>query len=104
MKEFRAAAHIKILLLFDFAKLGLSSSEEVSVQGADLGIVRKGPAEADLRMREIHLGNSAMHALWVFLYSSESSPILRIRETGTAVRSSASLNTSKNADRQRELP
>ena len=55
MKEFRAAADIEVPLLFDSAKLKSSSSEGVSVQGADLGIVGKGPAEADLRMREIHL-------------------------------------------------
>ena len=60
MKEFRAAAHIKILLLFDFAKLELSPSEEVSIKGADLGIIGKGPPEADLRVREIHLDNSVM--------------------------------------------
>jgi hypothetical protein len=47
----------------------------VSVQGADLGIVGKGPAEADLRIREIHLCNSAMQALWVFLYCAEPSPM-----------------------------
>jgi hypothetical protein len=49
MKEFRAAADIEVLLLLDSAKLKSSSSEDVSVQGADLGIVGKGPAEADLR-------------------------------------------------------
>src|ERR1019366_5334072 len=57
-KEFRAATDIEVLLLFNSAKLKSSSSEDVSVQGADLGIVGKGPAEADLRMREIHLVNS----------------------------------------------
>ncbi len=75
MKEFRAAADIEVLLLFDSAKLESFSSEDVSVHGADLGIVGKGPVEADLRMREIHLGNSAKPALWVFLYCGEPSPI-----------------------------
>ena len=75
MKEFRAATDIEVLLLFNSAKLKSSSSEDVSVQGADLGIVGKGTTAADLRMREIHLGNSAMQAFWVFLYCGEPSPI-----------------------------
>ena len=74
MYEFRAAADIEVQLLFDSAKLGSSSSEDVSVQRANLGIVGKGPAKADLRMREIHLGSSAMQALWVFLYFGEPTP------------------------------
>jgi hypothetical protein len=87
MKEFRAAAHIKILLLFDFAELGLSSSEEVSVKGADLGIVGKGPPEADLRVREIHLDNSAMQG---FSFSNAANHLRRDEfENYAAVRSSA---------------
>jgi len=60
MKEFWAAADIEVQLLFDSAKLTSSSSEDLSVQGADRRIVGKGSPEADLRVREIHLGNSAM--------------------------------------------
>ena len=85
MKEFWAAADIEVLLLFDSAKLKFSSSEYVSVQGADLGIVGKGPAEADLRMREIHLGNSATQA--GFSLQGEPSTVYESRNC-TAVRSS----------------
>jgi len=63
IKEVRAAADVEILLLFDSPKLTSSSSEDLSAQDANLGIVRKRPAEADLSMREIHLGNSATGAL-----------------------------------------
>jgi hypothetical protein len=42
MKEFRAAADIEVLLLFDSAKLKSSSSEDVSVSDTNLGIVGKG--------------------------------------------------------------
>jgi hypothetical protein len=75
MKEFRATADIEVLLLFDFAKLKSSSSEDVSVQGTNLGIVGEGAPEAQLRMREIHLGNSVMQALLVVLDCGEPSQI-----------------------------
>lgn len=60
MYEFRAATDIEVQLVFDSAKLTSSSTEDSSIEGADPRIVGKGPTEADLRMREIHLGNSAM--------------------------------------------
>jgi hypothetical protein len=43
MKEFRAAADVEVLLLFYSAKLKFSSSEDASIQGADLRIGGKGP-------------------------------------------------------------
>ena len=60
MKEFRAAADIEVLLLFDSAKLKSSSSEDVSVQGADLGIVGKG------RLRLIFVCEKS---IWQFVYA-----------------------------------
>ena len=77
MKQFRAAADIEVLLHFDSAKLKFSSSEYVSVQGADLGIIGKRPPEADLRVREIHLGNTTMQALGFF---STAANYLRFHE------------------------
>jgi hypothetical protein len=64
MKQFRAAADIEILPLFDPAKLESASSEDVPVQSADLGIVGKRPAE--LGVREIHLGDSLGRRLGFF--------------------------------------
>ena len=77
MKEFRAAANVEVLLPLDSAKLKSPSSEDVSVQGADLGVVGKGPSEADLRVREIHLGNTTMQALGFF---STAANYLRFHE------------------------
>jgi hypothetical protein len=69
--------------------------KEANVRARTLEQSESGPAEADLRMREIHLGNSAMQALWVFLYSREPSLISGIRQNCAAVQSSAALYTSR---------
>ena len=87
MKEFRAAANVEVLLPLNSAKLKSPSSEDVSVQGADLGVVGKGPPEADLRVREIHLDNSAMQG---FSFSNAANHLRRDEfENYAAVRSSA---------------
>jgi hypothetical protein len=57
----------------------------VSVKGANLGIVGKGPAEADLRMREIHFAFGNTGTLVVsFVWRTDLTP-----RTCTPVRSSA---------------